>query len=394
MMAPRRPGGGAAAASARPRWAMTAAGAALTMLLVGVLLYRGTARPKFIAVDWEHDDGPALPTAKGLMWLSLLPPEIRALPQVVQYLEWKLTDGTDTLPIPPKLFAAYVDAVLPTGLVVLRTMSAQLSEVALLRHQLAATAARPPPPGSPPPPPFCLITADGVNDMPVTAGDGSVATLEGLTAWYSTNLVNTAAMGGLPGSARRKIRPIPLLLDLHTSLRGGLLNTPLYRTQRAKYAAMEAIRRRSAVPPEKRVMAALLGHMSLTDPSRADAFAVGANPGVVRVSKVSTSTLWAQWFSTHAFGISPRGRGVDCHRTWEMLFFGMIPIVPSSALDPLYHGLPVVIVKTYREVTPANLELWWGEHRENVRNVSRYFDPHYWIDSSVCPPPRRPRGRR
>lgn len=61
--------------------------------------------------------------------------------------------------------------------------------------------------------------------------------------------------------------------------------------------------------------------------------------------KVSTTELWGRWFATHAFGISPRGNGFDCHRTWEMLFFNMIPIVVSSPLDPLYANLPVVVVR-------------------------------------------------
>jgi hypothetical protein len=61
-----------------------------------------------------------------------------------------------------------------------------------------------------------------------------------------------------------------------------------------------------------------------------------------------------------AFEASPRGKGLDCFRTWEALFLGSIPIVQSSSLDPLFldEGLPVAIVESYREVTPANLARW------------------------------------
>jgi len=61
-----------------------------------------------------------------------------------------------------------------------------------------------------------------------------------------------------------------------------------------------------------------------------------------------------------AFEASPRGKGLDCFRTWEALFLGTIPIVQSSSLDPLFldEGLPVAIVESYREVTPANLARW------------------------------------
>ncbi len=61
-----------------------------------------------------------------------------------------------------------------------------------------------------------------------------------------------------------------------------------------------------------------------------------------------------------AFEVSPRGKGLDCFRTWESLFLGTIPIVKTSTLDPLYldEGFPVVIVELYREVTAKNLSRW------------------------------------
>ncbi|MCF7852602.1 MAG: hypothetical protein K9M07_05115 [Simkaniaceae bacterium] len=45
------------------------------------------------------------------------------------------------------------------------------------------------------------------------------------------------------------------------------------------------------------------------------------------------------------FILSPFGNGLDCHRTWEALLMGAIPIVESSPLDCLFDGLPVLIVK-------------------------------------------------
>ena len=52
-----------------------------------------------------------------------------------------------------------------------------------------------------------------------------------------------------------------------------------------------------------------------------------------------------------AFVISPHGRGFDCHRTWEALILGCIPIVKTSILDTLYDNLPVLIVKDWSDVT-------------------------------------------
>ena len=51
-----------------------------------------------------------------------------------------------------------------------------------------------------------------------------------------------------------------------------------------------------------------------------------------------------------AFVASPHGGGYDCHRTWEALVLGCIPIVKSSKLDSIYEGLPVLVVKRWRDI--------------------------------------------
>lgn len=56
-----------------------------------------------------------------------------------------------------------------------------------------------------------------------------------------------------------------------------------------------------------------------------------------------------------AFVISPHGNGLDCHRTWEALCLGCIPIVKTSGLDPLFKDLPVWIVSGWDEVTYINM---------------------------------------
>lgn len=62
-----------------------------------------------------------------------------------------------------------------------------------------------------------------------------------------------------------------------------------------------------------------------------------------------------------SFEASPRGNSIDCHRTWEALILGTIPIVKSTLMDPVYEGLPVAIVKDWAEVTEARLADWKEE---------------------------------
>lgn len=78
------------------------------------------------------------------------------------------------------------------------------------------------------------------------------------------------------------------------------------------------------------------------------------------------------------FVLSPRGNGLDCHRTWEALIMGSIPIVRSSTLDVLYQDLPVVIVNTWDEVTESFLKQKYEELVVKVFNDEKRY-VSYWI---------------
>ncbi|MDA4843801.1 hypothetical protein [Hoeflea poritis] len=75
----------------------------------------------------------------------------------------------------------------------------------------------------------------------------------------------------------------------------------------------------------------------------------------------------------HLFTISPFGEGLDCHRTWEAILLGSVPIVPRSGISPLFAKLPVCIVDDWSEVTPGYLE----QKREWVLETEFDFAPLY-----------------
>lgn len=83
--------------------------------------------------------------------------------------------------------------------------------------------------------------------------------------------------------------------------------------------------------------------------------------------------------SRYAFVVSPHGNGLDCHRTWEALALGCIPIVKRSALDRLYDGLPVLIVSAWSDVNERLLE----STLETFQRTSFHFEKlslKYWTD--------------
>lgn len=60
--------------------------------------------------------------------------------------------------------------------------------------------------------------------------------------------------------------------------------------------------------------------------------------------------------ASSAYCISPPGNGLECHRTWEALYLGCVPIVKRSASsERLYSGLPVMQVDDFAEVNEEML---------------------------------------
>ena len=85
-------------------------------------------------------------------------------------------------------------------------------------------------------------------------------------------------------------------------------------------------------------------------------------------------------FFTQSNGqITPHGNGLDCHRTWEALCTGSIPIVKTSAIDSLFTDLPVLIVKDWSDVNMELLTKTIKEFKTKKFNYDKLL-LKYWID--------------
>jgi hypothetical protein len=80
----------------------------------------------------------------------------------------------------------------------------------------------------------------------------------------------------------------------------------------------------------------------------------------------------------YAFVCSPSGGGLDCHRTWEALVLGCVPIIKSSGMDRLFDGLPVWIVNDWLEVTLEACLAKKEEFSRKVYNLEK-LRLEYWI---------------
>jgi hypothetical protein len=81
----------------------------------------------------------------------------------------------------------------------------------------------------------------------------------------------------------------------------------------------------------------------------------------------------------YSFVLSPHGNGLDCHRTWEALVLGCIPIVKTSGLDSLYEDLPVLIVDQWTDVTEDLLRRTVAKFKKMEFNYDRLL-LSYWVN--------------
>ena len=91
-----------------------------------------------------------------------------------------------------------------------------------------------------------------------------------------------------------------------------------------------------------------------------------------------------QYFSnlpSYKFVISPEGNGIDCHRHYEALLAGCIPIMEyNDLIQEKYKGLPIVYTTDYSEITPQYLEQKYSEMANARYDFSRLFLSYYSIE--------------
>jgi len=54
---------------------------------------------------------------------------------------------------------------------------------------------------------------------------------------------------------------------------------------------------------------------------------------------------------TYKYIISPPGNSIDCHRIWEAIYLGVIPIIKKHLAMEYFYDLPILIVNNFDEIT-------------------------------------------
>ncbi len=201
--------------------------------------------------------------------------------------------------------------------------------------------------------PFTLVTGD--SDLAVAVGPIAERVLDALTshpmlvAWFAQNRV----------FKHPKLHSMPIGLDYHTlsPFEGGERVHPwgARRVPVDQECQLAQIGRSAGSIVAKEPVAFCNWHFAIERGDRRECRRRVSPSAVSYQSDFTTREASWRMNARCAFTLSPAGAGLDCHRTWEALLLGSIPVVLRTPHDDLFARLPVVIVDDWSEVTPTRL---------------------------------------
>jgi hypothetical protein len=227
---------------------------------------------------------------------------------------------------------------------------------------------------------FALVSGDEDGSMPSDFDRAQeILTNEFVDCWFTQNFDGRDTSG--------KMFPLPIGCDFHTISNRRKWGHPM-ATPGEQEEELQALRAKMKPNIQRLPRVHADFHLNIHaravgGETRAAVEATLRKNGCIDFvpSRIPRLQLW-QEKTRYAFVVSPHGNGLDCHRTWESLLLGNIVIVKRSPLDPLYEGLPVVIVDRWEEITESNLRSWHTRYAETfgTAEVQMRLTNQYWID--------------
>lgn len=229
------------------------------------------------------------------------------------------------------------------------------------------------------PDPVILITCDGDRSVPSSYKPKTVEKILShpkILKWYSQNYDYSIQ--------HSKLSYYPIGLDMHTVkwLPNSVSNEETRQQKIKMYLDI-----REEYKNKKKMSIFCDAHLTNSHTRRKEVRSLLDKNKLIDFlgTKISYTEI-AKRYASYQFVLSPRGRGMDCHRTWEVILLGSIAIVESSPLDAMFkeNNLPVVIVPNFsvlNEWTLTDLEELKEKYLPltDFENIEEKFDPEYWI---------------
>lgn len=216
---------------------------------------------------------------------------------------------------------------------------------------------------------FSIITGDSDSSI----NDGNIAQYESILnskyvkQWYAQNSC----------LSNDRITQIPIGLDYHTAFENpGIWTltsiTPLAQELNLRKTFQNAKETQNRIP-----MAYCNWQHAINRGDRMECYnEIDKSICFFEKSHIPRASTWKRQ-SEFLFVISPMGEGLDCHRTWEAIALGCIPIVKSGPLNKLFENLPVLIVDKWSDVNIKNLSNITNKILNSHHDFSSLF-MRYW----------------
>lgn len=92
-----------------------------------------------------------------------------------------------------------------------------------------------------------------------------------------------------------------------------------------------------------------------------------------------TMTQYLQELSSSRFVLSPKGNGLDCHRTWESIYLGAIPVVLEGTLaNSFTSSLPIWEISNWEQVLGASDEELLDRYKQLSRRNAEMAFSDFW----------------
>jgi hypothetical protein len=201
--------------------------------------------------------------------------------------------------------------------------------------------------------PFILVSGDSDDIMPYDLLKPEIfdkfISNPFLLHWFSQNI----------DASHPKLTAIPIGLDYHTIADGKI--EPWWGEKETPVVQEKFIINLEKPPFEERKLNiycnfknSIRGRFGEKD-RKTSLIQIPQDLLIIENEKITRKGTWKN-MTKYAFVLSPHGNGLDCHRTWEALVLGCIPIVKKSSLDVLYEDLPVLIVDNWSDINKEMLQ--------------------------------------
>ena len=101
------------------------------------------------------------------------------------------------------------------------------------------------------------------------------------------------------------------------------------------------------------------------------------NKNIGTFSKKVSQDEYLTELSQHKFCISPPGNGIDCHRTWECIYLGVIPIIQNHIHNIQFDHLPVLLINDWNIITEEYLLKMYKEFKFKQFSLEK-ININYW----------------